>query len=617
METGTTQIQSLPRRKGRASRLLFWFVAVVALAAIGTVYGFNQVYQRRGEKALSMVPANASMVAIVDLQPSMGQYMAFRKISESLDAHGFSAKAAQGLESLFQSIPESKELKPYIRPSFAFAMTADRQEGPGGYVLLSVTDTDAVEKVISRGQPSPVSSTTKMYMQKDAPVYAGIVDGYLLLSSSPNAAVIVDRVRGDGTSLSNSDSFKKMRANIDPDANIMVFVTKDGAQQLQQAAGPSGPSQGDLSSFAVGFAIRDTGISVTSFAPTPDHPTAQTQAMMSMKPLRADLFSHLPTGAYSVWAISDSAKYYEAFRASVLGKTPQAEKNLKEADDAFQKEFGISIEEAVHRSLSGDGVVAFYPLASSVEGIDLVVELDDYNGATPAVVTEKIRAGLSNEFKKSKDPAPELVESTYGGAKVVSLSSKSQQELLKGFHTEKQDPRFNLASITDDKTFAYATVGNTVIFSSSIDLLHRAIDAQQGRGALLSSDPELASIGATLGTAQTMGVCSLVRVAQGIDAFINWDEFAKTADPKEVKVFKGLVDLIRTSKKPISGTASYGPDGMRGRAFIPMDYDQTISLLGEEMKMVGDLTSGPPMTPDMAMPTTPPPMIDENSLGAA
>ena len=94
----------------------------------------------------------------------------------------------------------------------------------------------------------------------------------------------------------------------------------------------------------------------------------------------------------------------------------------------------------------------------------------------------------------------------------------------KSMHQDKPDPRFNLAPFTDDKTFAYATYNNTVIFSSSMELLHRAIDAEQQRGNLLSSDTELAATGATLGSAQTVAVFSLVRLAQGIDALINRNE---------------------------------------------------------------------------------------------
>ena len=105
-------------------------MTIVALAAIATVYGFNRTFARNGEAALGYIPENASMVAVVDLQPSMGQYMAFRKISESLDAHGFSAKALEGFETLFKSIPESKDLKPYIKPSLAFAMLPGAEGGP-------------------------------------------------------------------------------------------------------------------------------------------------------------------------------------------------------------------------------------------------------------------------------------------------------------------------------------------------------------------------------------------------------------------------------------------------------------------------------------------------------
>ena len=144
-----------------------------------------------------------------------------------------------------------------------------------------------------------------------------------------------------------------------------------------------------MSSFIVGFAIRDKGVSVTTFAPTPETPSATTQAMMSMKPLRADLFSHLPAGAYGLWAISDSDKYYDALKGLAPMGAGEGRKALDDADDSFKKEFGLSIEEAVRGTLSGDAVVALYPLPGAVEGGDLLIELDDSNGATPAAITEE------------------------------------------------------------------------------------------------------------------------------------------------------------------------------------------------------------------------------------
>ena len=42
---------------------------------------------------------------------------------------------------------------------------------------------------------------------------------------------------------------------------------------------------------------------------------------------------------------------------------------------------------------------------------------------------------------------------------------------------------------------------------------------------------------------------------------------------------------------------------MRGEAFIPMDYDQTISLLETQLKTLGAFTSEPPVpTREMAVP---------------
>lgn len=601
-----------PAKRRSGPRLALWLIAILALFGLGTVYGFSKVYERRGEAALALVPSNAATIAVIDLQPSFGQYLAFRKISQSLDAHGFSDKAAKGLDSLFKAIPESSQLKPYIRPSMAFATLSPSNgsfqgsDSPSSFALISVTDPGAVENIIKQGEPVASSGKTQMYLQHDVALYAGVVDGYLLLSSDPSIGNAVDSVKDGGQSIADSDSFKKMRSNIDGDANIMVFVTKDGASEINGLSSTTRNSVKPVTSFAIGFAIRDSGVSVTSFAPAPDNPTPATQALMTMKPLRSDLYKHLPAGAYGLWAISDADKYYDAFKTTEHPKSGIGQKDFADADSSFQKEFGIGLEDAIHTGLSGDMVVALYPLSGVVQGADVLVVFDDSNGASPAAVAEKIRARLPDEMSKEHETMPAFVESIYDGAHVVTLAGKSQQELLKSIRSDKVDSSINLAPVTDDKTIAYATINNCVILSSSTDLLHRAIDAQQGKGNLLSEDPELAATGASLGTAQAMGVCSFTRIAQGVNALINWNQLSKSADPNEMKMAHGFVDLIGTSKLPLTGYSSTGPDGTRGRAFIPMDYDQAISLLGDEMSALGDLTSAPAMNQrDLTMPNVP------------
>src|SRR5262245_14598468 len=66
-----------PRRRMSFSKGLFWVAVVLAVLAMGTAYGFNRAFPRSGEAALQYVPDTAGFVTVVDLQPSMGQYLAF------------------------------------------------------------------------------------------------------------------------------------------------------------------------------------------------------------------------------------------------------------------------------------------------------------------------------------------------------------------------------------------------------------------------------------------------------------------------------------------------------------------------------------------------------------
>jgi hypothetical protein len=596
-------VNLVPLQKSRqrhSSRGFLWFAVVLAFLAMASVYGFNKTFPRNGEAALSYLPDNASVVTVVDLQPSMGQYMAFRKIAESLDAHGFSAKAQDGLKMIYDQVPQAKELKPYILPSMAFAAvapTGGRMAAggdPSGIALISISDPSAVEKIISRGQPAPVAGKIAMYLQTGSPLYAGVVDKYLLVSSDPKAAEVVENVRSGGQgSIANSSSFSGMRNNIDSDANIMVFVTKSGAEALRSFGAPSSAELNDYSTYAIGCAIRDKGISITSFAPASDHPTPISAAMMSVQPLRSDLFNHLPEGPYGLWAMSDPAKYYDAVKTTIF-QSPDTKSMFDQSDESFYKQVGLHVDDAVHLGLSGDAVVAFYPkLGGPVQGCNLLLEFDEENGANPAQVAERLRASIPNIFHDDQKDVPVFADTNYGGAKMSVISGKTKVDADKTFHEEDANSSFNFDQLMDDKTVAYATINNVLIISSSEDLLRRAIDAQQQKGNLLSSDSELASAGASIGDAQVLGAGSLGRFADGVDSFIRWDQLQKES-PAQAKFWKGFVTMFKQFKQPIVNTTSFTQKGIVSRAFIPMDYDATISMLGDEMKAFNDMTAAQP-----------------------
>jgi len=133
-----------------------------------TVYGFKTtLFRDKGEKrALAYIPDTAYGVVARGLcRPSIGQYLAFRKISHSLDRQGFSAKSRRRFEvALLRNIfRKRKNSNLNLRTSLAAGRSSKigrqgtQSSEIAGYALIAVTNPSAVfPKIISRGTPAAV-----------------------------------------------------------------------------------------------------------------------------------------------------------------------------------------------------------------------------------------------------------------------------------------------------------------------------------------------------------------------------------------------------------------------------------------------------------------------------
>jgi len=317
--------------------------------------------------------------------------------------------------------------------------------------------------------------------------------------------------------------------------------------------------------------------------------------LLTIAPVRPDMLQRLPAGAYTVAIGSDAAKLLDSIKAAA--RSLGGPDDFAETEASFKREYGIDLTSCIEGAFSGDAVVAQYPLAGTVEGDDLLVVLDDANGADPASVAAHLRSNLDRIATKEGEEKPTLAESDYNGAHIVELVGKSLQDFRRSFTSMRPDKMFNLSPFVASKTLAYATLGKVFLFSTSTELLHRAVDAYQGRGAVLSSDADFSGTSVSMTGSQVVVACSFSRLAHGIASSIRWSEVDKQLPPQASSSLQSVVNLGEQSHRPFVGTLSISKDGFKGKAFIPMDYDAVIATFGDSMKAAGAMSSPAPAAP--------------------
>src|SRR5271154_3173636 len=74
-------------RRQRGGSRLSALLMLMLIGGVG-VLAYRHFFQRPGEAAINLIPADALMVATLDTSPSPGQTLIFRRISDALHQEG-------------------------------------------------------------------------------------------------------------------------------------------------------------------------------------------------------------------------------------------------------------------------------------------------------------------------------------------------------------------------------------------------------------------------------------------------------------------------------------------------------------------------------------------------
>ncbi|MEZ0327615.1 MAG: DUF3352 domain-containing protein [Fimbriimonas sp.] len=532
-----------PKRKLPLFRVMLLGVAL--LAVVG--FAYNVFFGRRGEAAIAMIPADATLVVTVDLVPSQAQIPAFKRIADAMKREGLDHQLEDSAGSAIGSTALGKELRPYLQHNMAFA-TWNTADGKSSEVLLlPVSDKSQVSALLQKHGSKVDQSGTVSYKIGEQNRLMVVIGDYLVSSES---AALLRRVQlthdGAEKPVAQLPQYIEARNALPSDANLMVFVSPQGLSEAGKAAGTQMTRSAKWMCF--GAAIRDNGIRIDFRSPLEKDMVPPAGAGF----LDPNFLAKVPTGALGIVAVADPANTLEWVQKG-LGK----EKGAAEGIQAFEKESGISVTQDIVPALGGDLLIGVYPGASQ-KPIDLeaVLLVDSNNGADPAALATKIRTKIESD--SAKDPKPvKFTRSQYGGAEVWAMDAAATKEISDSAKEAGMGA----------KSPCLALIGKAIIMASSKPMMFTAIRAYRGT-ASLSTDPAFAAMSSQMtDRAQAATLISIHRVLDRMRPEFEKSKNMLISADDIVNVFGGENDGLVISGYVLG-------DQMVGTAFLPLDYDR-------------------------------------------
>ncbi len=571
----------MPLLNQKRTRIVVGVLAasVIATGAV-TAYAFKTIFQRPGEGALRFVPANALMVATLDLSPSPQQALVFKKIDDALARNELAGKLDASIIDVMATGEAAKDLRDLTLRSGAVAMLppseGDKPEKAGFVGFIGLKDGPAAAAALRKHGKAMFFRGTQAYKLKDGPLMM-VVDNLLAVSDEAKNLNLIEQVAEGAPNILSNKDFLEGRSRIDQDANFMLMVSpgiegfvRDSVKELKL--------QGKMLTHWVGvsMAIRDNGIGIVANGKVNGAEIPGYMKVAATPLLRSDLFDVLPSGAYGLIAASAPVTLFDYFEDFMKGET-----SFKEGLTGFEKEMkdntGMDLRQDVLANLRGDAIFVAYPTYGEKGGIDVLAVVDDQNGAKPAAAVDKLMAWVEEQTEKEKQPMPFTLEKI-GDDRVYVLSGKPADEMKQGMKIE--DPTFKGDLITKDKTVAFGLVGNNLMVSSSKALLLRAMVVYKSKQGGLSGDEAWQGSKALVADTQHMMAFSLARIGQGVLNTMNVEKM----DEAGRKQAQDITSMLSSMVEPLSMRSLIKEDGYATSMFIPMEYDKMIDLVGTMFK---------------------------------
>lgn len=535
--------------------------AAFALAATATAGGLalNRLLDRPGETAMDLVPSNALAVVALDLVPAPDQILAFKSIDDmiasSKEPMAKTAKSAL-IGSLLHEFVHEPALEPVaeqVDRSIAIAMLpkhgqASNGEFDGdGVALMPVKDAAAIASFLgSKGKPETVDGMSLYSVHtKDKSDIHFFLQGSVLVGSDSATAVadVAKTAAGQTPSIVKDDAFATARGKALPSANLLVFVNPKIAKGEDWAVGS--------------LTIRDTGIELGVSGQTDDPEISKAG---NMAPLGPEFMAALPRGAYGFFGFAQPGP-----TVALAGEM------LDEPTKDMKKEMELDLKTDVLPALAGNVAVGFYPSFGPDAGIDLLVSIDDANGADPASLATKLEKILDDKIQENGQKEEWKVQSrTANGITISHLANEPEKSMQEGV-TGMEKSFFRPLTMSRGKTVAWATVGHSVLMATSQSLLERAVQQRQSPVAALglSTDSAMGARPAQASDGQFALAISMKRLVEGIRNTVDPSHMS----PEAAKMYRKTLGLYDNTTEPLALRAKMSGDGRySGYVSIPFDW---------------------------------------------
>jgi hypothetical protein len=545
----------------------------IAVLSVTGVLAFRRVFDRPAEGALHLIPADALMVATVDMVPSPGQTLAFKHIDDTLAKHDVQKFMERGITSLLEPGPIAEELNPYLTRSAAVALFSMSEKG-SGVVLYAVNDPAAVSAWLKKKAKPKFYKGLAYYQLPSGKSSLLMIENFLAFGSD---AVALSRIVGvkAGTEPSITTVAEAMNAEnqIAPDANVKVIMSPKIAEQSKTKL----PVVGYLS---MGLAIRDEGLEFTTNTRL-DTADSAISKFANISPINPAVTAMLPKGAYGFVSLSQPSTYWSA-GTSALDQQGQGDAK-KQMEKSIQDGLGLSMEDDVMPAIQGTVTLALYPNENELSGVNAVAIFDDSNGANAAPGFEKFRAFAVKQAGKDQPGKPIFVKSQDGDATVYRLSPEVEKEFHKNAKGNPQDI-IEYSKVFDEKTATWAIIGKSVIAATSPKLLARTLEQYRSKEAAgsLAQDSAYALVSPSIsGGSQAIVTFDLARIAKGIDGTLKPGE-AKSDARKSART---ILDMFENLKTPMAVTMHVVPNGdTASKVIVPIDYEKLFDFIGTQIQ---------------------------------
>lgn len=602
LEERVSRLAATPPARPARPLLLRPAKAALALALFLAVGGaaYKIFFQRTGEQAIQLIPSNAYLVVTLDTAPSPSQIGLWQRIQGALDREGVKKQIGNVVHSLpDRAWPEFEE---GIDKSIAVAVIdpkcCDVKGNGGTVVFLSIKDEAKVTDVLKRELQPVVVQRMNGYRTKDGSFFVALIGGYVVGATEPTLLQLVKLVdEGKLNSVAQLPEYQQARKALPEDANLMLFVSPSGLDLIQDEGKKHGakPMRG-IPWMALSATLRDDGIAIDYKAPVNPRSNPEYGEFAAAPELPAEGFRRLPEGPYGMMAISQPSRFWKLVDGAVK-EDPRGRKELEDGLAQFEKETGISVPRDILPALNGSLWLAVYPTGTAGKSsIDGLLVIDDSNGANPAPLAEKLRAYASRELKDQYGRHAQFLETDRNGVQQWTLDPSFFPTKPSKYRRPGQGKgptiNFEYGGVPDGKSFFQAQIGNSILISSSQEMLDRAVRAFKGEGLSLDTDAAYTKMRGRLPAGAQEAL--FVSIPAILERFR--PQIEKALDKTDGISVDDIVKVCGALDNGLAAGGHYDGASEMGVFFIPLDYERVIHIASTGLKSLDEMEKKPEIT---------------------